>query len=146
MSRKQFGTFLLNLEKHSLLAIPAPFLGCGWVAAAVWKGDPILYMVGYGSIWLSMMILIILTAADSAFAYMGAAMFFMYALATAALRVALRTKFGISGDMISDCCACCFALPWAIGQMVVEDKTETAVEDKTDVAGSVLKDMTDVAG
>merc|ERR1712032_1004478 len=84
--------------------------GCGQVAAAVWQGSPIWYMAGYGSIWLSMIILLILTVADTAFAYMGAAMFFMYALATAGLRVALRTKLGISGDMVSDCCACCFAL------------------------------------
>jgi len=86
------------------------------------------YMAGFGSIWLSMVALLILTVADSAFAYMGAAMFFIYGLATAGLRVALRTKLGISGDMISDCCACCFALPWAIGQMAVEDKTAKADE------------------
>merc|ERR1712217_250727 len=28
---------------------------------------------------------------------------------------------GISGDMVSDACSCCFAFPWAIGQMAAED-------------------------
>merc|ERR1712241_1230401 len=87
---------------------------------------PPVYMAGYGMLWLSMIVLLCLTAADSAFGYMGAAMYFMFALSAAGLRVATRVKLGISGDMVSDVCACCFALPWAVGQMHAEDFTKLA--------------------
>jgi hypothetical protein len=52
---------------------------------------------------------------------MAAATYCMLALGVAGLRVAVREKLGITGDMVSDVCASTFAFPWAIGQMAVED-------------------------
>merc|ERR1719499_58922 len=85
----------------------------------------------YGLVWLTMIILLCLGAEDKAFLYMGGAAYFMLALGAAGLRVATRAKLQISGDMISDACACCFALPWAIGQMHAEnfDCKEMKVEE-----------------
>merc|ERR1711879_102945 len=68
-----------------------------------------------------MIVFLCLQAVDFAFGYMAAAMYFMISFAVAGLRVATRAKLGITGDMISDACACCFAFPWAIGQMAAED-------------------------
>merc|ERR1711976_945320 len=89
----------------------------------------------FGSSWVCTLVLLCLGAADTAFLYMGAAMYFIVALSAAALRTATRTKLGISGGMISDACACCFAFPWAIGQMAVEDFAKIP-EPETDVAQS----------
>jgi len=141
IGRKHFSTFLLNLEPASFLAIPAPFVPLGKVASKVWGGSALLYMAGFGSLWLSMIVLLCLAAADTAFAYMGAAMYFMMALTTAGLRVATRVKLGISGDMVSDACACCFAFPWAVGQMAAEDFSCSAgnarIEEKKGAAVDV---------
>merc|ERR1712217_684377 len=121
VDRKNFSTFLLNLEPQSFLAMVCPFLPLGSVSSKTWGGPVVLWYVGWGAAWFTMIIFICLTAADIAFASMGAAMYFMIAFATAGLRVATRVKLGITGDMICDGCACCFAFPWAIGQMAVED-------------------------
>merc|ERR1712156_44521 len=96
------------------------FIGAGMTAEKCWDkvGLPKeAWMVLYGTLWLFTVVLFALTAADTAFSSMGVAMYIMLAMATAGLRVATRNKLGISGDMLSDVCACCFALPWAIGQM-----------------------------
>jgi len=126
INRKHFETFLLNVEPMSYLSLIFPFVGLGHVANHVWGFPAPVYMAGWGMLWLSMIVLLCLTAADPAFGYMGAAMYFMFALSAAGLRVATRVKLGISGDMVSDVCACCFALPWAVGQMHAEDFTKSA--------------------
>lgn len=122
VGRKHFSIFLLNVEPISCLSIVFPFVGLGQVAGKCWDKLPgQVWNVLYGMLWFSMVVLLVLSATDKAFAYMGAAMYFMLALAAAGLRVATRNKLGISGDMLSDFCACTFALPWAIGQMAAED-------------------------
>jgi len=123
IDRKHFSVFLFNIEPNSYLSIPFPFVGAGQVAAKCWdKVDvkPWAWMALFGGLWLSMAVLFILTVADTAFSSMGVSMYVMFAMAVAGLRVATRNKLGISGDMVSDACACCFALPWAIGQMHYE--------------------------
>merc|ERR1719162_190544 len=69
INRKHFSTFLLNVEPASFLAIPAPFVPLGQVASKTWGGSAALYMAGYGGLWLSMIILLCLAAADTAFAH-----------------------------------------------------------------------------
>merc|ERR1711890_197575 len=91
------------------------------MGSETWGGSKMHYSVAYGALWFFMISLLCASAADHAFAYMAAAAYFMIGLAAAALRSAVRTKLGISGDFISDACACCFAFPCAIGQMVAED-------------------------
>merc|ERR1712107_857690 len=111
IDRKHFRTFLFNIEPMSFVSIPAPFVGCGQVAAKVWGGNKVLYMIGYAALWL--------------------AMIFMNCFAVAGLHVAARKHLGISGDMISDMCAACFGLPWAIGQMCAEDFAAVAIKDSS---------------
>lgn len=121
IDRKNFSTFLFNLEPMSFMAMVCPFVPLGKVASKTWGGSATLYMAGYGVAWAAMIVLLILQVDDFAFGYMAAAMYFMLALAVAGLRVATRVKLGITGDMISDACSATFAFPWAIGQMAVED-------------------------
>lgn len=128
VDRKHFSVFLFNIEPISYLSILFPFFGTGKVAAKCWDKVPEgAWMALFGTLWLFMVVLFVLTAADAAFSSMGVSMYFMLAMATAGLRVATRNKLDISGDMISDVCACCFALPWAIGQMHYEFFPEGAV-------------------
>jgi len=132
IDRKHFSVFLFNIEPISYLSILFPFVGAGKVAAKCWDGQkfaPQVWMVLYGTIWLFMVVFFALAAADTAFSSMGVAMYFMLAFATTGLRVATRNKLEISGDMISDVCACCFALPWAIGQMNSEFTDENEKQE-----------------
>jgi len=119
--RKNFSTFIFNIEPMSFVAILFPFVPLGRVASKIWGGSVLQYSVSYGVLWFTMIVFLCLGAADTAFAYMGAALYFMMALAVAGLRIAVRVSLGITGDMISDACACCFAFPWVIGQMAAED-------------------------
>lgn len=68
-----------------------------------------------------MIVFICLVAVDSAFGTMAISIYFMTGLAVAGLRVATRNKLGITGDMVSDACVCCFAFPFAVGQMAAEN-------------------------
>jgi hypothetical protein len=121
LDRKNFSTFLLNMEPMSWVAMVCPFVPLGQVASKTWGGSAALYMSFYGAAWFTMVILLICQAGDYAFGYMAAATYCMLALGVAGLRVAVREKLGITGDMVSDVCASTFAFPWAIGQMAVED-------------------------
>merc|ERR1712232_1515934 len=121
IERKNFATFIINLEPMSFLAMLVPFVPLGKVASKTWSGPTLHYSVAYGAWWLFTIALLCASAADHAFAYMAAAAYFMMGLATAALRSAVRTKLAISGDFISDACACCFAFPCVIGQLAAED-------------------------
>jgi len=133
IERKQFRTFLLNIEPMSFLSMITPFVPLGMVGSKIWGGSAVLYTVGYGLLWVTMWVLIILTAVDKAFSACGAAMYFIFALSVAPLRISTRTKLGISGGMISDCCACCFALPWAVGQIAAEDLDDVLPKGNGDV-------------
>merc|ERR1712050_666351 len=117
-------------------AIVFPFIPFGQVASKVWGGPMPLYALGYAVMWVAMIVLCCLGSADMAFASMGASMYFVNALGVAGLRAAVRTKLGITGDMISDAMACTFAFPWAIGQMVAEDFDDIKGVDDANVIGA----------
>merc|ERR1712110_691701 len=121
IERKNFAMFIINLEPMSFLAMLVPFVPLGKVASKTWGGPTAHYSVAYGAWWFFTIALLCASAADHAFAYMAAAAYFMMGLAAAALRSAVRTKLSISGDFISDACACCFAFPCVVGQLAAED-------------------------
>merc|ERR1712187_956326 len=95
-------------------------MGLGEIAAKTWNGSGRFYSLAYGAMWLVMIAFACLSAADPAFGKMAASAYFMLGLAVAGLRVAVRGKLSITGDMISDVCAGCFALPFPVGQMAAE--------------------------
>mmetsp|Transcript_76484 Transcript_76484/g.167057 ORF Transcript_76484/g.167057 Transcript_76484/m.167057 type:complete len:764 (-) Transcript_76484:203-2494(-) len=121
IERKNFKTFVFNLELSSAISIPAPFIYCGQVGTKVWGGNAIVYMAGFASMWVVTIVFFCLAAADDAFLSLAAAMYFVFAFAVGGMRTAVRAKLGITGDMVSDAMAGLFAYPWAIGQMAKED-------------------------
>jgi choline-glycine betaine transporter len=121
INRKNFSTFLINMEPASLIAMVLPFMPLGQVAAKTWDGPAAPYYVAYGLGWAVTIIFLILQLEDWTWGYHAAAVYFLMGLATAGLRAAVREKLGITGDLISDTCASLFAFPWAIGQMAAED-------------------------
>jgi len=123
IERKNFRTWVFNLEIPSLISFVVPFVPAGQVAAKVWGGNPVVYMVGYASLWVTLIVFFCLTAADEAFLSLAAASYFVLSLAVGGMRTAVRHKLGITGDMISDAMVGVFAFPWAIGQMAVEEFT-----------------------
>lgn len=138
MKRRHFQNFLLNPELQSFIAVLCPFIPLGQVASQTWGLQPAVGMVGFGLVWVSMIVLLIVGFVDEAFAKMGAGMYFCFALLAAGLRTAVRTKLKISGDMISDCCALCFAYPFAIGQMATENFEKEPLSEDTKLAKSEL--------
>lgn len=120
ITRKNFTVFFINLEPTSFLAILVPFVPLGEVAAKTWNGSKVFYSLAFGAVWTSMIVFICLSAVDSAFGMMAVSIYFMMGLAVAGLRVAMRNKLGITGDMVSDACVCCFAFPFAVGQLAAE--------------------------
>lgn len=120
IGRRHFKTFLFNLETMSLVSFFVPFIGLGQMAERVgWCTKPLGYAM-FGMLELCTIILDFLGFADEAFPYMAGSMYFMLAIAAAGVRVATRSKYNISGDMVSDFMVCTFALPFAIGQMLAE--------------------------
>jgi len=120
ITRKNFSVFLINVEPTSFLAIFFPFVPLGEVAAKTWNGSRLFYSVAYGAVWTALIVFICLSAVDSAFGTMAISIYFIMGLGVAGLRVATRNKLGITGDMISDACVCCFAFPFAVGQLAAE--------------------------
>jgi hypothetical protein len=78
-------------------------------------------MVLFGLGWISVIILIFLGLADMAFYQMAGAAYFAFGILAGAVRTSVRTKLGITGDMVTDGIACCFWMPFAVGQMSGED-------------------------
>merc|ERR1712217_683824 len=99
-------------------------------AAKTWNGSRLFYSVAYGAVWTALIVFICLVAVDSAFGTMALSIYFMMGLAVAGLRVATRNKLGITGDMVSDVCACCFAFPFAVGQLAAENSELASHEQK----------------
>mmetsp|Transcript_66932 Transcript_66932/g.145453 ORF Transcript_66932/g.145453 Transcript_66932/m.145453 type:complete len:757 (+) Transcript_66932:80-2350(+) len=121
--RKNFGTFILNLEKESALAIVVPFWHAGNLAAQVGTMHPYYYVGGFASIWIATIAFLCAGTIHSAYWSFGAAMYIMFGTAVAGLRTAYRTKLGIEGDMVSDWVVGVFGMPMAIGQMCAETTT-----------------------
>jgi Cys-rich protein (TIGR01571 family) len=121
LDRKHFGTFLFNFEPMTFIAILLPFVPLAKVGNNTWGGSSVVYMIGFGSVWLVMIIFLCMSGMDRGWATLGGVMYMMMGLFAAACRVGVRNKLGISGDIISDVMACCFAFPCAIGQMAAED-------------------------
>lgn len=131
--RRHFETFLCNLEAQSFVSFFAPFIGLGEMAQRVGWCNKFLGYAMFGILWVSIFVLCLLGIADEAFLYMAASMYFMLAIAAAGVRVATRTLYKISGDMVSDFMACTFLLPFAIGQMLAEPKEQKQTFEKESV-------------
>jgi len=126
IARKNFSNFLLfNLQPMSLVSFIFPFVPLGTVASQAWGGSRILSWAAFGAEWAFFLIMLCLGAADKAFFSMAIAAYFCFALTAAAVRSSVRELLGITGDLVSDACACCFYLPFAMGQMAGEDFTRT---------------------
>merc|ERR1712048_139597 len=121
IARKNFSVFIINLEPMSFLAMFFPFVPLGEVAAKTWNGSKMFYSVGFGAFWAALIAFICLSTVDPAFGTMALSIYFMMGIAVAGLRVAVRSKLGITGDMVSDACVCCFAFPFAVGQLAAEN-------------------------
>jgi len=121
LNRKNFRTFIFNLELPSYVSFIAPFVYAGKIASKAWGGSTVTYMASFGFMWVAMIVFMCLGAIDKAFLSLAAACYFTFALGVAGMRTSVRGMLGITGDMISDAIACLFALPWAIGQMAVEN-------------------------
>merc|ERR1712232_102365 len=130
ITRKNFSVFLINLEPASLLAMFFPFIPLGEVASKTWTGSKLFFSLAFGAAWAVLIVFICLSAVDSAFGTMALSIYFMMGLAVAGLRVATRNKLGITGDMVSDACACCFAFPFAVGQLAAEPFEMASDEQK----------------
>jgi choline-glycine betaine transporter len=124
MQRKNFSNFLIfNVEPMSFVSFLAPFIPAGNVAAEIMGGSKIVYMAGFGFLWVFFIVLCFLTLTDVAFSSMALSAYFMFGTSLGFLRVATRTKLGITGDMVTDLVACNFWMPFALGQMAGEDLT-----------------------
>merc|ERR1712232_511796 len=124
--RKDFQNFLLfNLQPMSFVSFIFPFVPLGAVASKAWGGSQILYCAAFGLEWAFFLVMLCLGAADTAFFAMAISAYFCFALTAAGVRASVRHLLGITGDLVSDACACCFYLPFAMGQMAGEDFTET---------------------
>jgi hypothetical protein len=124
IARKNFTNFLLfNLQPMSLVSFIFPFVPLGTVASKAWGGPQIWYWIAFGFEWAFFLTMLCLGAADKAFLSMAIAAYFCFALTAAGVRSSVREVLGITGDLVSDACACCFYLPFAMGQMAGEDFT-----------------------
>jgi hypothetical protein len=124
INRKNFTNFLLfNVEPMSFVSFVLPCLPAGNIAAEILGGSKLLYLAGFGFLWVFFIILCFLTLADVAFSSMAISAYFMFGSSVGMLRLATRNKLGITGDMITDLVCCNFWLPFALGQMAGEDLT-----------------------
>merc|ERR1711975_90583 len=112
-------------QPMSFASFICPFIPLGRIASQTWGGSQILYCVAFGMEWAVFIVMLCLGAADKAFFAMAIAAYFCFALTVAGARSSVRQKLGITGDLLSDACASCFYLPFAVGQMAGEDFTET---------------------
>lgn len=132
IERKNFRNFLLfNLQPMSFVSFVFPFVPLGTVASKAWGGSQILYIAAFGFEWAFFLIMLCLGAADNAFFSMAAAAYFCFALTAAGVRSSVRGSLGITGDLVSDACACCFYLPFAMGQLAGEDFAEAVSEKES---------------
>lgn len=121
-SRKNFTTFLIfNLEPMTAVSFLLPCIPAGNIAAEILGGSKVLYLIGFGFLWISFIVLCFLTLVDVAFSSMALSMYFVFGSCVGMLRGATRNKLGITGDLITDLVCCNFWLPFALGQMSAED-------------------------
>merc|ERR1719311_327263 len=113
----------------SLASFICPFIPLGNVASKAWGGSSILYWAAFGFEWALFVVMLCLGAADKAFFAMAIAAYFCFALTVAGVRSSVRQKLSITGDLLSDACASCFYLPFALGQMAGEEFTSTSLAE-----------------
>jgi Cys-rich protein (TIGR01571 family) len=127
IDRKNFSNFLLfNLEPMSAVSFVAPCVPLGQCAAKAWGGSQAMYLAGFGLAWFSVILLCFLGLADKAFYQMAGAAYFCFGILAGVVRTSVRTKLGITGDMLTDGLACCFWMPFAMGQMAGQDFSDIA--------------------
>jgi len=147
IERKNFKNFLLfNLQPMSFASFVCPFLPLGNVASKAWGGSPILYWIAFGFEWALFLVMLCLGAADRAFFAMAIAAYFCFALTVAGVRCSVRQKLGITGDLLSDACACCFYLPFALGQMAGEEFTSTSPAEWPSMSVAKPSDLSEQQG
>merc|ERR1711871_485234 len=127
------------MQPMSFASFICPFIPLGNVASKVWGGSPVVYWIAFGFEWALFVVMLCLGAVDKAFFAIAIAAYFCFALTVAGVRSSVRQKLGITGDLLSDACASCFYLPFAVGQMAGEDFTETPAAKPDD--SKILLDM-----
>merc|ERR1712178_581958 len=147
IERKNFKNFLIfNLQPMSLVSFICPFIPLGKVASKAWGGSPILYWVAFGFEWALFVSMLCLGAADKAFFAMAIAAYFCFALTVAGVRCSVRQKLGITGDLLSDACASCFHLPFALGQMAGEEFVTTSLAEWPSASVAKQAEVSDKQG
>jgi hypothetical protein len=131
--RKNFKIFHINGETASFVSFVAPFIPLGNIAFRAWGGNQAKWQMRFALPWVIFIAFMFLGISDWAFAVCGAAMLPLVGLMVAGVRVGVRYKMGIDGDVISDVMVGTFLMPFAIGQMNVEDlANEDGEQDNSD--------------
>jgi len=145
--RKNFTHFLLfNLQPMSFVSFVLPCLPAGNVAAEIMGGSKLVYLAGFGFGWIFFIVLCFLTLADVAFSSMALSAYLMFGCCVGMLRIAVRNKLGITGDMITDLICCTFWMPFALGQMAGEDLTNVPLVEasKGEMIGAAESKQVDI--
>merc|ERR1719198_490720 len=105
-----------------------------------------MYLAGFGFGWIFFIVLCFLTLVDVAFSSMALSAYLMFGCCVGMLRIAVRTKLGITGDMITDPVCCTFWLPFALGQMAGEDLTAVPPQEavKNEIIGAAEAKQVDI--
>jgi choline-glycine betaine transporter len=119
--RKNFKIFHLNMEPAAFISFVAPFLPLGDIAFQCWGGSRAKWQMRFAMPWLLFITFVILGVADWAFAVNGTTILPIFGLLVGGVRVGVRNKLGIDGDVISDVLVGTFLMPFCIGQMAAED-------------------------
>jgi hypothetical protein len=146
INRRNFKIFVINFETASFVAMLAPFLPLGDVAFRAWGGSRGTWQMRFAIPWIMFITFLFLGISDWSFAINGCAMLPIYALIVAGVRIGCRTKCGIDGDVVSDVLVGFFAMPFAIGQMTVEDMEEGDNQSKHNVVAPISTKEAPVKG
>merc|ERR1711968_6886 len=134
------------MQPMSFASFLCPFIPLGNVACKAWGGSPVVYCIAFGFEWALFLLMLCLGAADRAFFAMAIAAYFCFALTVAGVRCSVRQKLGITGDLLSDACASCFYLPFALGQLAGEEFTSTSLAEWPSMSVAKPSDLLDQQG
>jgi len=144
INRKNFRVFIFNFGWDKsvaaglldlVVATFCPFIKAGEIAEKIHGKGRMKWTIAVLICWVTTIVFAALTAADSAFSYMACCLLLMDTFLITGLRVACRSKLGITGDILSDALTC-FFYPCALTQMAAED-FEQVVSEPTDPLGKV---------